>query len=84
MVVYETIAEDLTHLGGPMGSEYTTRNSLGLFNSLNKAKNRANYHYNNETGHIRTEILKWREYYDHSATQDLGFIQYHVYEREVK
>lgn len=79
-MLYELVSEDLTNLGGPMGSEYTTKQSLGLFsgkNALNKAKKKAENDY--EHGK-----LTWIKIGDGFRTKDLGYIMYHIYKRKVE
>lgn len=86
--LYELIAEDLTHLGGPMGSEYTTRESLGLFGNPDLAKLVAEEHYHGrdkikwESRDDKPHRYSWYEA-DVYRTQDLGYVQYHILERTV-
>ena len=70
--VYEAIAEDLTNLGGPMGSEYTTEKSLGLYSTLEAAKAKCERHYKLP--------LTWNK---HNSTKDLGWVMFHIRERVV-
>jgi hypothetical protein len=74
--VYELIYEDLTHLGGPMGTEYTTEQSLGLFygdNAIQKAKAAAQKNYHGD------EKIIWSGF----KTQDLGYVMYHIKLRKI-
>ena len=73
MEAYELIYEDLTNLGGPMGTEYTTEHSLGLFTTIQKAKTAAKKNYHGE------EKIKWSGY----QTQDLSYVMYHIRHRKI-
>jgi hypothetical protein len=81
-MVYELIAEDLTHLGGPMGSEYTTDKSLGLFDSIEKCKEKAKKHYN------RKDPITWTKNVSRTGdvlrSDDLGWVMYHIRTRKVE
>lgn len=75
--VYEAIAEDLTHLGGPMGSEHTTEESLGLFSSRVKAQASCEKDYKGKLRFFRPPgKTRWR-------TKDLGWVMYHIRAREI-
>lgn len=43
--IYKLISENLTNLGGPMGSEYTYNNFVKYFDSIKKAKEYAEKDY---------------------------------------
>ena len=45
MDIYILTCEDASHLGGPMGSEYTTLMWTEVFTSLDKAKAHAEKHW---------------------------------------
>ena len=80
--VYELISEDLSHLGGPMGTEYTTESSLGLFSGedgLEKAKKAAEKHYG---GKIKWSKDKYPE--GSLCSGDLRYVMYHIRIRRVK
>lgn len=91
MELFETIYEDLTHLGGSMGTEYTTSASLGLFANVTDAKKCAekNYYKVNKG----TQKWKWIEVVKQEGTKekdiidwrspDLAFVMYHVNKRMV-
>ena len=80
-MIYELIYEDLTHLGGPMGTEYTTEHSLGLFDDVDKAKKAAEKNYGGK--------LEWFEGEENDCeegqirTDDLRYVMYHIITREV-
>lgn len=83
MKVFDLIAEDLTHLGGPMGTEYTTESPIGLFGDAEEAKKVAQRHY--ESSRRRPEPpLKWLDAGNGFRTEDLGFVMYRIRVREVK
>jgi hypothetical protein len=76
-MVWEAIAEDLTKLGGSMGSEYTTEDSLGLFSLKDTAKKACEKHYK---GSLNT----WYKTSQKEYTPDLGWVMYHVIKRKVR
>lgn len=78
--IYEAIYEDLSHLGGPMGTEYTTEHSLGVFDDPQKAKNACQASYKKEG--VKT-LLKWIKSGENLRTPDLGFVMYHVRIRKI-
>ncbi len=67
------IAEDLTGLGGPMGSEATFTIFRKHFRKIENAKATAQLHYNKE------EPLVWKGD-DHNGwlTRDLGHVMYEI------
>jgi len=85
MIIYEAIAEDRTHLGGPMGSEYTTDITIGLFTLQEDAKKACQGHYNKS----QKKELKWHQWTNGLkqkiiSTDDLGSVKYHVVPKNVK
>lgn len=64
--------EDLTHLGGPMGTEYTTSTDRH-FASSESAKAAAVKHYNGSDG-----PLKWRKHRKGWTSGDLGYVMYTI------
>lgn len=84
MTVHEAIAEDLSKLGGPMGTEITTECSLGLFEHPVSAKQACERHYNKGKGHGGKPLDKWRRTDQGESAPDLGWVMYHVRKREVK
>ncbi len=76
--MYSLRSENLTHLGGAMGSEYTFDNYTKYFNERENASKYANKEYNKgrkkkkELGWIKT---KGKEQY---RTEDLGYVMYHI------
>lgn len=65
-------SENLTHLGGPMGTEYTTTNWRKYFTKFQYARDYAEqdygqsltWHSSNEDGSVRSD--------------DLGSVMYHI------
>lgn len=85
-MVYELIYEDLTHLGGPMGSEYTIRTSMGLFSDPNAAKGAGHNDYMLRTSgkKDRHRDFTWLEKGPGEwRTPDMGFVMYHVEARRI-
>jgi len=86
--VYELIYEDLTHLGGPMGTEYTTEHSMGLYHDIDEAKRVAESDYEHEIEWLRYD------YEDENDTEedmgytfrspDLGYVMYYIRNRAIQ
>jgi hypothetical protein len=64
------VSENLSHLGGPMGTEYTTTNYSKPFKSIEKAKKFAEKEYGNE--------LKWLATDKGLRSEDLGYVMYYI------
>ena len=71
--MYSLTSENLTHLGGPMGSEYTTTNWRKYFETLEEAKEYAEKDYNGK------EKIKWSGS-NKIHSQDLLFVMYQIEE----
>lgn len=72
--MYRLTRENLTHLGGPMGTEYTTTDWTKYFHVFNKALAFAQKDNNNESlGWCVAGKRKWR-------SQDCGSHMYHITE----
>ena len=54
---YELVCEDYTHLGGPMGSEYTTTIFRKAFSTVGKAKK---YAENDHQKRRHDVEIKWK------------------------
>ena len=81
VAVFQLESENLSHLGGPMGSEYTTINFTKPFASLDVAKEYADKDYRRQTGakDAKERPLVWvRENSRYVRTEDMGFVMYHV------
>lgn len=73
--MYQLIAEDLSHLGGPMGSEYTTEMFRRFFTTLDKAKEAANRHYNRD---MKRGPIKWEKDGRGVTSGDLSWVMYTI------
>jgi hypothetical protein len=78
IVVFQLQSENLTHLGGPMGSEYTTTNFTKPFGSLADAKTYAEKDYVKQAGKGAREIVWVRENPKYVRTEDMSFVMYHI------
>ena len=74
----ELVSENLSHLGGPMGSEYTTTNFRKFFKSVDEAKKYAEKDYKKN----RANPIKWEVGYvqddERITSGDLGFVMYEI------
>jgi len=78
MKIFRLISKNLTHLGGPMGSEYTYNNFTKSFATLESAKSFAEDDYKGE------ETIKWSHPNDTVwRSQDLGYVMYNIKKEEV-
>ena len=62
MEVYNLTCEDASHLGGPMGTEYTTHVFTKPFTTLQKAKQHAHKYQKNWPEHakwIQDSPIRW-------------------------
>ena len=76
-VAYALHSENLTHLGGPMGTEYTYDNWIKYFDSIEKAKAYALNDYRKETQ--SKDKLKWIDNgHGGVRTEDLLFVMYRI------
>ena len=71
-------SENLTQLGGPMGTERTSINWTKYFKTMRKAQIFAEKDYNNSRGPIEWIPNKLGG----CRSQDLGYVMYHI--KEVK
>jgi hypothetical protein len=80
MKVYCLVSENLTGLGGPMGTERTWTNFRRYFRRKTKAKQIAQDDYNDEIGYKDKDKLRWikDEKPGECRTKDLGFVMYHI------
>ena len=71
--MYQLISENLTNLGGPMGSEYTYDNYRKSFLKLSNAKKYAEKEYGSE--------IEWIEKKNGGLrSPDLSYVMYHIEE----
>ncbi len=74
MAIYILSSENLTQLGGPMGTERTSINWTKYCKTVEQAKKIAEKDYNKSRGPI-----EWiKEGKDGWRTQDLGYVMYHI------
>jgi hypothetical protein len=66
--VYELVSENLTGLGGPMGTENITDNWRKTFSTLDKAKKYAEKDYG--------KPLSWNRKNGRVESDDLGYVDY--------
>jgi len=81
MKYFELRSENLTNLGGPMGSEYTYDNWSKSFSTMEKAREAAEKDYKKCRG---DEAIVWTGGKKNCRTQDLRFVMYHIREVTVK
>lgn len=74
--MYQLISEDLTHLGGPMGSEYTTTNYRKFFNKLSIAKAFAEIEYQKVSK--KRKRIKWSKTHGEWCSGDLLHVMYTI------
>jgi len=85
MVIYMAVSENLTGLGGPMGSERTIINWQKHFHIISTAKRYCEQNYKEKTkGEKYIEKLQWYNDGDGFQTQDLGFVRYIIKVIKVK
>lgn len=68
--MYQLVSENLTNLGGPMGTEYTFDNFRSQFSTLEKAKHFAESDYGGKIDWIKTK--------KGVRSKDLGYVMYHI------
>jgi len=80
-MVYELVIEDLTGLGGPMGTEVVRTIGRELFTSVGAAKEYAEKHYagqlKNAYSHVPREI-HWKTRKNYWTSGDMYFIMYNI------
>jgi len=81
MTIYQLTSENLTNLGGPMGSEYTYPNWSKLFESVEGAKKYAETDYKTQTK--KKVTWDWVEEKDSFRSPDLCFVMYHIRKERV-
>lgn len=74
-MIYELESENLTKLGGRMGTESTSTNWVRYFSSIDKAKKAAEKDYKKNGGE---DVIKWSKSRYGSSSQDLLFVQYSI------
>jgi hypothetical protein len=84
LVIYNCESENLTNLGGPMGTESTSTNWLRPYRDLAAAKAAAEKDYKKECGGKPEEAIVWTYQNGHWSTQDLRFVMYNIRRTAVK
>jgi len=74
-VVYALESENISGLGGPMGTEQTRTNWTRYFSCIAKAKAAAKEDYER---HGRDTRIEWSKSGKGFSSQDLCFVQYHI------
>lgn len=74
MNIYQLKSENLSGLGGPMGTEHTTINWVKPFDSLESAKAYA------ENDYSGNEIVSWKKSGKGWSSQDLSYVMYYIEE----
>jgi hypothetical protein len=75
--MYELESENLTHLGGPMGTEYTYTNWRKFFSSIKEAKDYAKKDYLKHRDDLPDD-WEWIREKGETRTPDLLFVMYHI------
>lgn len=73
--IYEVRSENLTGLGGPMGTERTWDNWRKFFDDIDLAKKFSEKDYKNK--------IKWKKYRGGLASEDLGHVMYYIQPIEI-
>ena len=69
--MYELVSENLSNMGGPMGSEdTTTTNFRKLYKKITAARTAAEKDFGSK--------LKWTKTKDGERSPDMGFVMYHI------
>jgi hypothetical protein len=78
--VYKLVNEDLTHLGGAMGTEYTRTRWARLFESVEGAKKAAEMHY----ATMESDAIKWQWAGSYWHSGDLRHTMYTITREKVE
>lgn len=74
-MIYELVSENLTQLGGRMGTEKVTTNFRKLFSSLQRAKRFAEKDYEKN--------ISWILIKGGFRSPDFGYVIYYIYKKEI-
>lgn len=70
-MLYQLVSENLSNLGGPMGTEYTTTNYRKFFKTVVAAKKSAEKEYGKR--------INWTKKKDGNLrSPDLAYVMYHI------
>lgn len=84
LVVWQLTSENLTGLGGRMGTERTWTNWTQLFRTKELAMKEAQRDLDkHDRGQLRREI-EWKKYEDSLSSRDYGHVMYHIQQVTVK
>lgn len=82
-MIYILESNDLSGLGGPMGSERITTNFVKYFYSIDNAKKYAEEDYFNY--HAGKETIKWKKArYGGITSGDLLYVEYHIWKIKIE
>ena len=83
--IFELVSLDLSRIGGPMGTEYTTDNWRKLFTKKEDAQIFAETDYKKECKDYKRnpEKIKWSKSGNRWHSQDLTFVMYEIQKREI-
>ena len=70
MTIYKLVSENLTSLGGPMGTENVTDNFVRFFDSIDKAKSAAVKDFGDD--------IKWKRKGKNVSSGDLLHVMYDI------
>ncbi len=91
MKIYKLVAENLTNVGGPMGSNtYLPPYFEDYFESIESAKKKAEKHYGDKTNEIYGERkpIKWEKTSTKNgagvSSGDMGWVMYDIIPIKVK
>ncbi len=76
-MLFELVSENLTHLGGPMGTEETWNNWSKFFTTIEAAKEFAEKDYQKES-HKKEERITWTKNKTEFCSGDLSFVMYTI------
>lgn len=77
--MYKLISENLTGLGGPMGTERTWSNYTKYFKTVKAAKEFAEKDFDSfEVRNGRYRKLVWHKDRDYYRTDDMGYVMYYI------
>lgn len=71
--MYRLVSENLTNMGGPMGTEHTFPNWQKYFSTIDKAKAYAEGDYR-----YKSKTIEWIATEKGYRSQDLGYVMYHI------
>jgi hypothetical protein len=76
MEIYKLVSENLSGLGGPMGTESTSINFVKYFTTVDKAEKYAEKEFG--------KTITWKKYGRELNSGDLRFVMYHISKIEIE